>query len=59
MKCSRLQLLERSKSTNKRDKACNIEKPRRYCQKRLVNPNHEEDHKWKAIFERYCIIIGF
>ncbi|KAJ0183706.1 hypothetical protein K1T71_000129 [Dendrolimus kikuchii] len=53
MKCARLQLLQRSKLSNKSENVSKVEKPRRYCQKRLVNPEHEEDPRWMAIFERF------
>ncbi|XP_034839572.1 uncharacterized protein [Maniola hyperantus] len=51
MQCAKLQLQDRSKS---RTKLTN-EKPRRFCQKRMVNPDHEEDTQWTDIFDRfYC-----
>lgn len=52
MKCARLHLQERSKVKIKPDSSTPIEKPRRYCQKRLVNPNHEEDPRWMDIWDR-------
>ncbi|XP_050361185.1 uncharacterized protein LOC126780612 [Nymphalis io] len=52
MKCAKLHLQDRSKiKTNK----TNNEKPRRFCQKRMVNPEHEEDPRWTDVYERfYC-----
>lgn len=53
MKCARLHLQQRSKAKSKADSPTVIEKPRRYCQKRLINPEHEEDPRWIDIFERW------
>uniref|UniRef100_A0A2A4K5X4 Uncharacterized protein n=1 Tax=Heliothis virescens TaxID=7102 RepID=A0A2A4K5X4_HELVI len=58
MKCARLHLQQRVKSKTKNERPL-IEKPRRYCQKRLVNPQHEEDPRWIDIFERFhCNMHG-
>ncbi|XP_047544404.1 uncharacterized protein LOC125076330 [Vanessa atalanta] len=52
MKCAKLHLQDRS--TIKSNKT-NNEKPRRFCQKRMVNPEHEEDPRWTDVYERfYC-----
>ncbi|CAH0578261.1 unnamed protein product [Chrysodeixis includens] len=53
MKCARLHLQQRSKAKTKVESLSLIEKPRRYCQKRLINPEHEEDPRWIDIFERF------
>ncbi|XP_052746552.1 uncharacterized protein LOC112046805 [Bicyclus anynana] len=51
MQCAKLRLLERSKSKTK----IPIEKSGRFCQKRLVNPDHDEDARWTDVSERfYC-----
>ncbi|XP_063837755.1 uncharacterized protein LOC135086863 [Ostrinia nubilalis] len=51
MKCARLNLQERSHSVTRRPPA--PEKPQRYCQRRMVNPDHSEDPRWADIFDRY------
>ncbi|KAJ8737375.1 hypothetical protein PYW07_000646 [Mythimna separata] len=53
MKCARLHLQQRPKSKTKRENSSSADKPRRYCQKRLVNPDHEEDPRWIDIFDRF------
>ncbi|XP_028042928.1 uncharacterized protein LOC114252594 [Bombyx mandarina] len=53
MKCARLQLQERAKVIPKTEKIQNTQRPRRYCQKRLVNPEHDENPTWMAVFGRY------
>lgn len=53
MQCAKLHLQERAKS---RKKIIN-EKPRRFCQKRLVNPEHEEDVRWTDMFDRFARFI--
>ncbi|RVE44069.1 hypothetical protein evm_011276 [Chilo suppressalis] len=51
MKCARVHLQERAKSQVKR---CLLpEKPRRYCQRRLVNPEHCEDPRWSDALQRF------
>ncbi|XP_045458434.1 uncharacterized protein LOC123668785 [Melitaea cinxia] len=50
MKCAKLHLQERSKT--KMNKVHN-EKPRRFCQKRMVDPAHEEDSRWTDAYERF------
>lgn len=49
MKCAKLHLQERSKT--KMNKVHN-EKPRRFCQKRMVDPAHEEDSRWTDVYTR-------
>ncbi|XP_053624183.1 uncharacterized protein LOC128683035 [Plodia interpunctella] len=54
MKCARLRLQERCRT--KPDYQPNVGKemkPRRYCQKRMVDPAHEEDPRWTNVFQRY------
>ncbi|XP_049885474.1 uncharacterized protein LOC126380250 [Pectinophora gossypiella] len=53
MQCGRVQLQERSKITNRYYRPLTPEKPRRYCQKRLVNPEHEEDPRWIDVLDRF------
>ncbi|KAG6465523.1 uncharacterized protein LOC115453905 [Manduca sexta] len=53
MRCSRLNLQQRSKQLTKQEKTITVDKPRRYCQKRMVNPEHEEDPRWTDVFERF------
>ncbi|XP_075991336.1 uncharacterized protein LOC142986666 [Anticarsia gemmatalis] len=53
MKCARLHLQERSKVKMKTELPTIMEKPRRYCQKRLVNPDHEEDPRWMDLWDRF------
>lgn len=49
MKCIKLNLQERSKpKTNKP----NTDRPRRFCQKRMVNPEHDEDPRWTEAINR-------
>ncbi|XP_038216606.1 uncharacterized protein LOC119835702 [Zerene cesonia] len=54
MKCAKLQLQERTKSGVKPNMS--VEKPRRICQKRMIDPHHEEDQRWKgkALERFYC-----
>ncbi|KOB77662.1 Uncharacterized protein OBRU01_02821 [Operophtera brumata] len=53
MKCARLHLQERFKSKLKPE-SCNTDaKPLRYCQKRMINPEHEEDPRWNDIYARF------
>ncbi|XP_045510206.1 uncharacterized protein LOC123705472 [Colias croceus] len=54
MQCAKLQLQERTKSGVKPN--ASVEKPRRICQKRLIDPDHEEDQRWtgKALERFYC-----
>lgn len=59
MKCARLHLQQRSKGKLKLENSSLVEKPRRYCQKRLVNPEHEEDPRWMDIFDRYILYVIF
>lgn len=49
MKCVKLNLQERSKIKNIKP---NPEKPRRFCQKRMVDPEHEEDPRWTEAINR-------
>ncbi|XP_059059896.1 uncharacterized protein LOC131853098 [Achroia grisella] len=57
MKCAKLHLQERSKVKPITIKV--NDKPRRYCQKRMVDPGHEEDPRWTDVFERFhCHISG-
>ncbi|KAJ2954480.1 hypothetical protein O0L34_g2759 [Tuta absoluta] len=53
MKCGRVQLQERTKIRIRDVRPVTSDKPRRYCQKRLVNPQHEEDPRWIDVFERF------
>ncbi|KAI8430703.1 hypothetical protein MSG28_000892 [Choristoneura fumiferana] len=53
MKCARLHLHERSKPAVSSARRTPSERPRRYCQKRLVNPDHEEDPRWADLLERF------
>ncbi|KAJ8737597.1 hypothetical protein PYW08_000192 [Mythimna loreyi] len=53
MKCARVHLQQRAKSKTKGENSASGDKPRRYCQKRLVNPEHEEDPRWIDIFDRF------
>ncbi|KAH9630355.1 hypothetical protein HF086_004488 [Spodoptera exigua] len=55
MKCAKLHLQQRVKGKLKRDDISTPEKPRRYCQRKLVNPNHEEDPRWIDIFDRFHV----
>ncbi|XP_063893060.1 uncharacterized protein LOC110372479 [Helicoverpa armigera] len=52
MKCARLHLQQRVKGKSKNESRL-VEKPRRYCQRKLVNPQHEEDPRWIDIFDRF------
>ncbi|CAH0716500.1 unnamed protein product, partial [Brenthis ino] len=52
MKCVKLNLQERSKMKCNKP---NIDKPRKFCQQRMVNPEHEEDPRWIDVYDRfYC-----
>ncbi|XP_050683615.1 uncharacterized protein LOC126978663 isoform X2 [Leptidea sinapis] len=51
MKCGKVSLQERSRARIKT--AIPNEKPRRYCEKRLINPEHEEDPRWLIGLQRY------
>ncbi|KAM3968394.1 uncharacterized protein ACR2FA_011536 [Aphomia sociella] len=51
MKCARLHLQERTKG--KSTVPTINDKPRRYCQKRMVDPEHEEDPRWTDVLERF------
>ncbi|KAI5641420.1 hypothetical protein NE865_06458 [Phthorimaea operculella] len=53
MKCGRVQLQERAKIKIRDVRPVTSDKPRRYCQKRLVNPQHEEDPRWIDVLERF------
>ncbi|XP_041986933.1 uncharacterized protein LOC121738764 [Aricia agestis] len=48
MQCAKLQLVERSKMVRY------MEEPRRYCQKRLVDPDHHDGTRWLRVLDRYC-----
>ncbi|XP_039764118.1 uncharacterized protein LOC120636625 [Pararge aegeria] len=55
MQCAKLHLQERSKYRTK----ITSEKTGRFCQKRMVNPEHSDDSRWTDIFERfYCNSSG-
>ncbi|KAL0852304.1 hypothetical protein ABMA28_000512 [Loxostege sticticalis] len=51
MKCARLNLQERSKPLTRRLPA--PDKPRRYCQRHMVNPDHSDDPRWNEAIERF------
>ncbi|CAK1588352.1 unnamed protein product [Parnassius mnemosyne] len=52
MKCTKLHLQERIKArpTSELDR----DKPRRYCQKLLVDPQFEENSRWTDALQRFC-----
>ncbi|XP_063634690.1 uncharacterized protein LOC134805302 [Cydia splendana] len=57
MNCAKLRLHERLKPRARpgRVAASGPDRPRRFCQKRLVNPAHDEDPRWTDLFDRfYC-----
>ncbi|CAH2035494.1 unnamed protein product, partial [Iphiclides podalirius] len=51
MKCAKLHLQERTKARPKSEPRHG--KPRRYCQKLLVDPQFEDDAKWPNTIQRY------
>ncbi|XP_026314011.1 uncharacterized protein LOC113225797 [Hyposmocoma kahamanoa] len=53
MICARINLQQRPKTTVKFGRAATPDQPRRYCQKRLVNPDHDEGPRWIGVFERF------
>ncbi|CAK1554797.1 unnamed protein product [Leptosia nina] len=50
MKCAKLELQDRTKISTKE---VTNERPRRFCERRLVDPNHQEDITWKNNLERF------
>ncbi|XP_063545845.1 uncharacterized protein LOC134753834 [Cydia strobilella] len=62
MNCAKLRLHERLKPNRARPGTGRVAasgpalgRPRRFCQKRLVNPAHDEDPRWTDLFDRfYC-----
>ncbi|XP_048005880.1 uncharacterized protein LOC125241432 [Leguminivora glycinivorella] len=58
MNCAKLRLHERGKPRAQTGRAATPgagDRPRRFCQKRLVNPAHEEDPRWTDLYDRfYC-----
>ncbi|KPJ09022.1 hypothetical protein RR48_15163 [Papilio machaon] len=51
MNCAKLHLQKRSRSRPKSEPR--HDKPRRYCQKRLVDPQFEENNRWTYETQRY------
>lgn len=49
MKCVKLNLQERSKMKCNKS---NNDKPRKFCQQRMVNPEHDEDPRWIDVYDR-------